>query len=615
MAENVKKGGISVDSEHLFPIIKKWLYSDKDIFLREIVSNGCDAVTKLKRLDSLGQISLPEQDYRIDVVLDKTAGTLTVSDNGIGMTAEELEKYICNIALSGAVEFIQKYENDESGKPQEGIIGHFGLGFYSAFMVSDTVTVESKSYTGAPAVKWVCNSDGEYETFPSERTERGTSVIMKITEDEKELLDGYKIKEILDKYCSFMPVPVFFYDAENDDKEGDDKKEPEQINDTKPLWMKQPSECTEDDYKAFYKKVFKDYRDPLFWVHINAEYPLNIKGIIYFPKLNSEYEPLEGQIKLYYNQVFVADNIKEVIPDYLLMLRGVLDCPELPLNVSRSYLQNNGYVTKIAAHIVKKVADKLNGMFNTDREKYEKLYNDIKIFVEYGCIRDKKFFDRVKGSVLFSSALDDKSYTLDEYLEECREKHENKVFYATDKKTQAQYISMYQAQGVKILLLDRPLDTQFVQTIEADRSGVSFIRVDSDVDDVLKNGEAAENEKLKELFRKASGKDDLEVSFAALKDEKTPAILNEDEHERRFADMMRMYRMDGADDMPSKAKLVVNTSSSLYKKLEELAGTDEAKAEKLCGYVFSLATLAHRQLTADELKAFLESQYELLSLI
>lgn len=615
MAENMKKGGISVDSEHLFPIIKKWLYSDKDIFLREIVSNGCDAVTKLKRLDSLGQISLPEQDYRIDVVLDKTAGTLTVSDNGIGMTAEELEKYICNIALSGAVEFIQKYENDESGKPQEGIIGHFGLGFYSSFMVSDTVTVESKSYTGAPAVKWVCNSDGEYETFPSEREERGTSVIMKITEDEKELLDGFKIKEILDKYCSFMPVPVFFYDAENDDKEGDDKKEPEQINDTKPLWMKQPSECTEDDYKAFYKKVFKDYRDPLFWVHINAEYPLNFKGIIYFPKLNSEYEPLEGQIKLYYNQVFVADNIKEVIPDYLLMLRGVLDCPELPLNVSRSYLQNNGYVTKIAAHIVKKVADKLNGMFNTDREKYEKLYNDIKIFVEYGCIRDKKFFDRVKGSVLFSSALDDKSYTLDEYLEECREKHENKVFYATDKRTQAQYISMYQAQGVKILLLDRPLDTQFVQTIEADKNGVSFIRVDSDVDDVLKNGEAAENEKLKELFRKASGKDDLEVSFAALKDEKTPAILNEDEHERRFADMMRMYRMDGADDMPSKAKLVVNTSSSLYKKLEELAGTDEAKAEKLCGYVFSLATLAHRQLTADELKAFLESQYELLSLI
>lgn len=615
MAENVKKGGISVDSEHLFPIIKKWLYSDKDIFLREIVSNGSDAITKLKRLESLGQISLPEQDYRIDVVLDKTAGTLTVSDNGIGMSADELERYICNIALSGAVEFIQKYENDESGKPQEGIIGHFGLGFYSSFMVSDTVTVESKSYTDAPAVKWVCNSDGEYETFPSERTERGTSVIMKITEDEKELLDAFKIRQILDKYCSFMPVPVFFYDMENDDREGEDKKEPEQINDTKPLWMKQPSECTDDDYKAFYKKVFKDYRDPLFWVHINAEYPLNFKGIIYFPKLNSEYEPLEGQVKLYYNQVFVADNIKEVIPDYLLMLRGVLDCPELPLNVSRSYLQNNGYVTKIAAHIVKKVADKLNGMFNTDREKYEKLYNDIKIFVEYGCIRDKKFFDRVKGSVLFSDALSDKNLTLDEYLEACREKHENKVFYATDKKTQAQYISMYSEQGAGVLLLDHPLDTQFIQTIEADRSGVSFLRVDSGVDDVLKNGDAEENEKLKELFKKASGKDDLEVSFAALKDEKTPAILNEDEHERRFTDMMRMYRMDGAEDMPSKAKLVVNTSSSLYKKLEELSENDADRAEKLCSYILGLATLAHRQLTADELKAFLESQYELLSLI
>ncbi|MBO4422062.1 MAG: molecular chaperone HtpG, partial [Clostridia bacterium] len=485
MSENVKKGGISVDSEHLFPIIKKWLYSDKDIFLREIVSNGCDAVTKLKRLDSLGEISLPEQDYRIDVVLDKTAGTLTVTDNGIGMTADELERYICNIALSGAVEFIQKYEKDESGKQQEGIIGHFGLGFYSSFMVSQTVTVESKSYTGAPAVKWVCDSEGEYETFPSEREERGTSVIMKISDDEKELLDASKIREILEKYCSFMSVPVFFSEEAEAESENDKEKEPEQINDTKPLWMKSPSECTDDEYKAFYKKVFHDYRDPLFWVHINAEYPLNFKGIIFFPKLNAEFEPIEGQVKLYYNQVFVADNIKEVIPDYLLMLRGVLDCPELPLNVSRSYLQNNGYVTKIAAHIVKKAADKLNGMFNTDRENYEKVYEDIKIFVEYGCIRDKKFYDRVKGSVLFRSALTDKNLTLDEYLEGAKEKHENKVFYAADKKTQAQYISMYEAEGADVILLDRALDTQFIQTIEADRKEISFVRVDSDVDEVL----------------------------------------------------------------------------------------------------------------------------------
>lgn len=613
MSENIKKGGISVDAEHLFPIIKKWLYSDKDIFLREIVSNASDAITKLKRLDSLGEISLPEQNYRIDVVLDKTAGTLTVTDNGIGMTEEELEKYICSIALSGAVEFIQKYEKDESGKPQEGIIGHFGLGFYSSFMVSDTVTVETKSYTDAPAVKWVCNSEGEYETYPSDKTERGTSVIMKITEDEKELLSEYKIKEILEKYCSFMPVPVFYANADEEEKEGEDKKEPEQINDTTPLWMKQPSDCTDDDYKAFYKKVFHDFKDPLFWVHINAEYPLNFKGIIYFPKLNSDFDPIEGQVKLYYNQVFVADNIKEVIPDFLLMLRGVLDCPELPLNVSRSYLQNNGYVTKIAAHIVKKVADKLNGMMNTDRENYEKIYDDIKVFVEYGCIRDKKFYDRVKDSILFPSAITGKMLTVDEYLEGAKEKHENKIYYATDKKVQAQYISMFESEGVEVLLLDRTLDTQFIQTVEMNREGVKFNRVDSDVADVLKNGEAEENKKITELFRKVSGNNDLEVSYAALKDEKTPAVMNEDEQDRRFADLMKLYRMGEGEDMPGKAKLVVNTSSALYKKTEELISSKKNdESEALCKHIYSLATLAHRQLTADEMKNFLGDAYELL---
>ncbi len=613
MSENIKKGGISVDAEHLFPIIKKWLYSDKDIFLREIVSNASDAITKLKRLDSLGEISLPEQDYRIDVVLDKTAGTLTVSDNGIGMSEEELEKYICSIALSGAVEFIQKYEKDETGKPQEGIIGHFGLGFYSSFMVSDTVTVETKSYTDAPAVKWVCDSEGEYETFKSDRTERGTSVIMKISEDESELLSDYKIKEILEKYCSFMPVPVFYSNADDIDKEGEDKKEPEQINDTTPLWMKAPSECSEDDYKAFYKKVFGDFKDPLFWVHINAEYPLNFKGIIYFPKLNSDFDPIEGQVKLYYNQVFVADNIKEVIPEYLLMLRGVLDCPELPLNVSRSYLQNNGYVTKIASHIVKKVADKLNGMMNTDRENYEKIYKDIKVFVEYGCIRDKKFYDRVKGSILFPSVVNGKMMTVDEYLDTAKEKHENTVYYATDKKVQAQYISMYENEGAEVLLLDRTLDTQFIQTIEMDREGVKFMRVDSDVADVLKNGEAEENADITALFKEVSGNGELEVSYTALKDEKTPAILNEDEQGRRFSDLMKFYRMGEGEDMPGKVKLVVNTSSALYKKAEELVSADKKdEAKALCKHIYSLATLAHRQLSSDEMKAFLGDAYELL---
>ena len=613
MSENIKKGGISVDAEHLFPIIKKWLYSDKDIFLREIVSNASDAITKLKRLDSLGEISLPDQDYRIDVVLDKTAGTLTVSDNGIGMTAEELEKYICSIALSGAVEFIQKYEKDESGKPQEGIIGHFGLGFYSSFMVSDTVTVETKSYTGAPAVKWVCNSDGEYETFESDRKERGTSVIMKITEDESALLSEFKIKNILEKYCSFMPVPIFYSNAEDTDNDDEDKKEPEQINDTTPLWMKAPSECTDDEYKEFYKKVFGDFKDPLFWVHINAEYPLNFKGIIYFPKLNSDFDPIEGQVKLYYNQVFVADNIKEVIPEFLLMLRGVLDCPELPLNVSRSYLQNNGYVSKIATHIVKKVADKLNGMMNTDRENYEKIYDDIKVFVEYGCMRDKKFYDKVKGSILFPSAVSGKMLTVDEYLESAKEKHENKIFYATDKKIQAQYIGMYEAEEADVLLLDRALDTQFIATVEADREGVKFMRVDSDVADVLKNGEAAENEEITAMFKEVTGNDALEVSYAALKDEKTPAIMNEDEQDRRFADLMKLYRMDTGDQAPGKAKLVVNISSALYKKAEELISSDRKDdAKSLCKHIYSLATLAHRQLTADEMKSFLGDAYELL---
>ena len=613
MSENIKKGGISVDAENLFPIIKKWLYSDKDIFLREIVSNASDAITKLKRLDSLGEISLPEQDYRIDVVLDKTAGTLTVSDNGIGMSEEELEKYICSIAFSGAVEFIQKYEKDETGKPQEGIIGHFGLGFYSSFMVSDTVTVETKSYTDAPAVKWVCSSEGEYETFSSDRTERGTSVIMKISDEEKELLSDEKIKEILDKYCSFMPVPVFYSNAEDTEKEDEDKKEPEQINDTTPLWMKAPSECTEDDYKAFYKKVFRDFKDPLFWVHINAEYPLNFKGIIYFPKLNSDFDPIEGQVKLYYNQVFVADNIKEVIPEFLLMLRGVLDCPELPLNVSRSYLQNNGYVSKIATHIVKKVADKLNGMMNTDRENYEKIYDDIKVFVEYGCIRDKKFYDRVKGSILFPSAISGKMLTVDEYLETAKENHENTVYYATDKKVQAQYIGMYETEGAEVLLLDRTLDTQFMQTVEMDREGVKFMRVDSDVADVLKNGDAEENADITALFKEVSGDSELEVSYTALKDETTPAILNEDEQGRRFSDLMRLYRMGEGEDMPGKVKLVVNTSSALYKKAEELVAADKKEeARSLCKHIYSLATLAHRQLSADEMKAFLGDAYELL---
>ena len=608
MSEEVKKGGISVDIEHIFPIIKKWLYSEKEIFLREIVSNASDAVTKLKRLSSLGQTDISEDDYRITVTLDKGDGTLTVSDNGIGMTKDELERYLCQIALSGAVEFIQKYENSESESSSEGIIGHFGLGFYSSFMVSDTVTVQTKSYTGTPAVKWVCTSDGEYELYDGEREERGTDVIMKISSEEAEYLTEGKIREILSKYCSFMPVAVYFVIV------GEEKEENEPVNDTHPLWQRSASDCTEEEYKTFYTKVFNDYKEPLFHIHINADYPLNFKGILYFPRLNHEYDSLEGQVKLYYNQVFVADNIKEVIPEYMLMLKGVLDCPELPLNVSRSYLQNSGYVSKISAHIVKKVADKLNSMFNNEREEYEKLWDDLKMFVEYSSIRDKKFNDRVKKCVIYKSATEDgKYYTLEEYLESAKEKHENTVYYATDAVAQAQYISMFDKEGIKIVLLDRMLDTQYIHTVESNNSDIKFIRIDADVAGALKGeGEALEDEKITALFKKISGNEELKVSYECLKDEKTPALINVNEQSRRFEDMMKMYKMDGMPGMPTDMTLIINTNSTLIKKLSETASSDEAKAEKIAKQIYTLSLIAQRQLTAEELRSFLDESFDML---
>ena len=608
MSEDVKKGGISVDIEHIFPIIKKWLYSEKEIFLREIVSNATDAVTKLKRLSSLGEADFGGEEYKITVTLDKGEGTLTVSDNGIGMTKDELERYLCRIALSGAVEFIQKYESSEKDSSSEGIIGHFGLGFYSSFMVSDTVTVQTRSYTGSPSVKWVCTSDGDYEIFDGDREEHGTDVIMKITSEEAEYLNEGKIREILSKYCSFMPVPIYFV------VEGEEKEENEPVNDPHPLWQRSASECTEEEYKQFYTKVFNDYKEPLFHIHINADYPLNFKGILYFPKLNHEYDSLEGQVKLYYNQVFVADNIKEVIPEYMLMLKGVLDCPELPLNVSRSYLQNSGYVSKISAHIVKKVADKLNSMFNTERESYEKLWDDLKTFVEYSSIRDKKFHDRVKKCVIFKSATEEgKYYTLEEYLSEAKEKHENTVYYATDVTTQAQYISMFSNEGINIILLDRILDTQYIHTVETDNTDVKFVRIDADVAVALKGeGEAVENESITAVFRKISGKDDLKVTYECLKDEKTPALININEQSRRFEDMMRMYKMDGMPDMPSDMTLIVNTNSSLIDKLAKVITEDEEKAEKLAKQIYTLSLIAQRQLTAEELKQFLDESFDML---
>ena len=598
MSENIKKGGISVETEHIFPIIKKWLYSDKDIFLRELVSNACDAVTKLRRLTSLGQVSDLDGDYKITVKADKENRTITVSDNGIGMTEEELDRYLCKIALSGALDFIKKYEGEDA--QNNGIIGHFGLGFYSAFMVAEKVSVLSRSYTGAPAVLWECNSDGSYTLTEAEKEGRGTDIVLYIAEGEDEYLSDFKLKGILDRYCSFMPTEIYY---EGEEKNEDNKP----INDVTPLWMKNPSDCTEEEYLQFYRKVFNDYREPLFHIHINADYPLNFKGILYFPKIGNEYESLEGQVKLYYNQVFVSDNVKEIIPEFLLMLRGVIDCPELPLNVSRSYLQNSAYVDKMSKHIVKKVADKLNSMFNTEREKYESLWDDIKIFVEYGSLKERKFYDRVKDSVIYPTTAG-KTVTLAEYLENCKEKHENTVYYASDKVSQTQYISMLENEGVEVVYLDRGLDNQFISLIEQDKN-VKFCRVDSGVADVIKGeGGEYEDKELKELFTKVGG-DSLKVRFESLKDDALPAFLTVSEEGRRMNDMMRLYGM--GDNLPApESELVINHSCDVIKRLSEKVKNQDADAVDTAKQIYMLALLAQRRLSADELKEFLSISYK-----
>lgn len=603
-------GGISVNTENIFPVIKKWLYSEKDIFLRELVSNATDAITKLKRLQSLGETPETEEPFRVDVVLDKTAKTITIEDNGIGMTEEELKKYICSIALSGAVDFIQKYESSEDGE-KSGIIGHFGLGFYSAFMVSDRVEIFTRSYSGAPAVHWTCDGDGAYELEAGEREGRGTEVVLHIADDETEYLESGKIREMLRKYCSFMPVEIYFDDG-SEKKEGE-KEEP--VNDTTPLWQKNPADCTDEEYKDFYQKVFADYREPLFWIHINADYPLNFKGILYFPRLATNYDSLEGQVKLYYNQVFVADNIKEVIPEYLLMLKGVLDCPELPLNVSRSYLQTNTYVAKVSAHIVKKVADKLKSLCRDERERYEKVFDDIKTFVEYACIRDGKFYDRVKESLLLK-LTDGTHVTIDEYLDKAKETHENKIYYTTDPSVQAQYIALYRAEGIDVAHFDSLVDTQFAACVESHREGVKFIRVDADLSSLSKGENAEENETLRTLFRKVSGNEKLNVKFEALKNAAIPAVLNVSEESRRMEDMMKMYRMSGGADFgesfPLDMTLVLNTASPLISKLAAMDGSDAEGAENYASYIYRLSLLSLRKFTSEEMEKFLKDSYKML---
>ncbi len=633
-----RTGDISVETAHIFPIIKKWLYSEKDIFLRELVSNAADAVTKHRRLLSLGEIreeSGDESTYRITVTLDTAARTLTVSDNGIGMTEEELLRYLGNIALSGALDFINRYESVEDGKSgKAGIIGHFGLGFYSAFMVADTVEVITKSYQDSPAVRWVCRAEGSYELEPTTREGRGTDVILHIAADEDEYLAGVRIRTMLDKYCSFMPTEIYFEEVteESEDEATEEKPAPAPINDTMPLWQKQPSTCTEEEYKVFYHKVFHDFRDPLFHIHINADYPLNFKGILYFPRLASEYEPIEGQVKLYYNQVFVADNIKEVIPEYLLMLKGVLDCPELPLNVSRSYLQNNAYASKVAAHIVKKLADKLISLCDTERETYEGVWNSIKTFVEYACMRDRKFYDRAKDALLLR-LTDGRYVTVDEYFKprdaaedtaNTEEKAEKTVYYTSDPEGQAQYIALFEAEGIPVAVLDTFIDTQFVQMYEnyEGQSGVRFQRIDADVAAALTRTETDEaatettRTALTELYRRVSASEELEVKFATLKDGDLPAMLTVSEESRRMEEMMRMYAMQSGMDAPAAYPvaytLTVNLASPLTTRLATLCDTDPATAEAIAAQVWRLSLLSQRKLTAEELKTFLTASFDLL---
>ncbi len=608
MSETNEKrtGGISVNTENIFPVIKKWLYSEKDIFLRELVSNATDAITKHKRLCSLGEATGDDAPYRIDVVLDREAKTITVQDNGIGMSEEELKKYICSIALSGAVDFLQKYESaGESAKG--GIIGPFGLGFYSAFMVSDKVEIHTKSFTDAPAVHWICNAEGEYEIEAGERDTRGTEIILHVSDEENAYLNSVKLREMLDKYCAFMPAEIYF------DEGSEQKEDPAPINDTTPLWQKPISDCTEEEYTEFYHKVFPDMRDPLFHIHLNADYPLNFKGILYFPRLNPHFESTEGQVKLYYNQVFVADNVSEVIPEYLLMLRGVLDCPELPLNVSRSYLQTNSYVSKLSAHIVKKVADKLASLCNTDREQYEKVWGDIKTFVSFASMHDEKFYDRVKNAILLK-LTSGKCVTVKEYLEGAGE--EKVIYYTTDKALQAQYVAMVEAEGIAVAELDTMLDTQFIAYLESKSGEYKFRRVDADLSVLGKQGEGKENEALTALFRKISANDKMEVKLETLKNADVPAILNIPEQFRRMQDAMRMYRMmEGeqvADELPMGTVLVLNAVNPLIEKLEALHTENAPRAEQLASYIYKLCLLSLQKLTPAQMQEFLTESYALL---
>ena len=611
------KGNISIHTENIFPIIKKWLYSDKDIFIRELISNGCDAISKYKRLISLGEAKEDaDNKYSVTVSINKDNKTLKFIDNGIGMTEEEVKKYINQVAFSGAEDFINKYKdqiNDE-----KDIIGHFGLGFYSAFMVAKKVQIDTLSYIdGAEAVTWICEGGTEYEISPSlERKTRGTTITLFVDDDSIDFLEVYKVREIIEKYCSFLPIEIYLEDENSENKEEDKKP----LNDTNPLWMKAPKDCTDEEYKAFYKKVFRDFNDPLFWIHLNVDYPFNLKGILYFPKLKHELEATEGQVKLYNNQVFVADNIKEVIPEFLLLLKGTIDCPDLPLNVSRSFLQKDKDVIKISKHIVKKVADKLVSLSKNEKESFNNFWKDIQIFIKYGCLRDESFYEKIKDIVIFRR-LNGEYITLKEYLENNKEKHENKVFYVTDEKQQSQYIKMFKDADLDALVLDCSLDNHFISFLEAKEPGVTFARIDSDISDILKEENSEDtsdfNKKIEDTFKELNIKDIKEVKVQGLKNLETPAIILISEESRRMLEMSKMF---GGMDMPNmfneEKTLVLNSNNPIIKKIALNSNDDnKEKLQLISNYIVDIALLSNKELNAEEMNSFIDRSNKLLSMV
>ena len=680
----VKKGTLSIDSENIFPIIKKWVYSDHDIFVRELVSNGCDAITKLKKLDMMGEYELPEgYKPKIEVIVNPEEKTMKFIDNGLGMTAEEVEEYITQIAFSGATQFLEKYKDKTT---EDDMIGHFGLGFYSAFMVADEVQIDTLSYKeGAKPVHWASEGGTEYEMQDGNKTTVGTEITLYLNEDSLEFANEYRAREVLERYCSFMPTEIFLskanaepeYDTIDEDdvldtdtvvehiteepkegEEGEPKKKakivrrPVSISNTHPLWTKNPSECTKDDYIDFYRKVFMDYKEPLFWIHLNMDYPFNLKGILYFPKINTEYDSIEGKIKLYNNQVFIADNIKEVIPEFLMVLKGVIDCPDLPLNVSRSALQNDGFVNKVADYISKKVADKLNGMFKTDRENYEKYWDDISPFIKFGCLKDEKFGEKMKNSMLYKN-LDHKYMTLEDIIKEAKgeesdvakaeetkeeetktdaeeskdadakEEEKTRIFYVTDEVQQSQYINMFKAQGQDAIILTHNIDSAFITYLEQKHQEVQFLRIDADVHDSLKD-EVAEDEKeefqkttdsLVEIFRKELGNEKLDVKVEKLKDENVASMAVLSEENRRMQEMMKMYGMGGMDAsmFGSQATLVLNAKHPLVQFL--VANKDSKNVSIICKQLYDLAMLAHKPLSPEEMTAFVKRSNDIMMLL